>query len=67
MAETKEEPIDMGENIDSEEEEDSEDEDPKPEQVPYRAMFHPTNTAHFLGTASNWWKFCIPLGLYYIL
>ena len=67
MAETKEEPVDLGAADISEDDEESEDEDPKPEHKEYKEMFHPTNTAEGLGTQSNWWKFCMPLGLYYIL
>ena len=68
MAEVKkEDPIDIGQAELSEEEDEESDEDPEPESKTYKAMFHPDNTAHFLATASNWWKFCIPLGLYYIL
>ena len=63
----KEELVDVGQVDHSEEEDEESDEDPEPDSKTYKAMFHPDNTAHFLATASNWWKFCIPLGLYYIL
>jgi hypothetical protein len=67
MAETKEDPTDVGAPDISDDDAESSDEDPCPEPKAYKEMFHPTNTAFFLATQSNWWKFCIPIGLYYVL
>ena len=70
MAEVKDKDQDVGaDDIISEEEEESEDEDPKPQDPPhgYMTMFHPDKTAEYLETQANWWKFSIPLGLYYCL
>jgi hypothetical protein len=66
MAEIEEKAIDNVVEA-SDEDSESENEDPKPTPMKYKEMFHPDNTAHFLETQANWWKFCFPLGIYYCL